>query len=87
MLQAAWDHTQAVRSETGIVIEIRLTVVGLTVMVGNDAFSRTATVSWRELAHSEDLRRLLCAKISEVAKRSKLKSAPAGQEPHEADRE
>jgi hypothetical protein len=77
VLQAASDHIQAVRRETGVAVEIRLTIVGLTVMAGNDVWGHTATVGWQELAYADDLRSLLLAKITEVAERMMLKGASA----------
>ena len=66
VLEAAWDHVQRVREETGVVIELRLTTVGLTALVVDAPCNRMATVSWRDLAECRDLSRLLFARISEV---------------------
>jgi hypothetical protein len=67
VLEAAWEHVQRVREETGVVVELRLTAVGLTALAVDMPCNRMATVSWRDLAQSEDLRALLFARISEVA--------------------
>ncbi|KAB1069906.1 hypothetical protein [Methylobacterium planeticum] len=66
-LEAAWEHVQRVREETGVVVELRLTTVGLTALAVDMPCNRMATVSWRELARSEDLPGLLFARISDVA--------------------
>ena len=67
VLEAAWDHVQRAREETGVVVELRLTTVGLTALAVDMPCNRMATVSWRDLAQSKDLPELLLAKITEVA--------------------
>ena len=67
VLESAWEHVQRVREETGVVIELRLTTVGLTALAVDLPCNRMATVSWRDLAQAQDLHELLLARISEVA--------------------
>jgi hypothetical protein len=67
VLESAWEHVQRVREETGVVIELRLTTVGLTALAVDLRCNRMATVSWRKLAQAQDMHELLLARISEVA--------------------
>jgi hypothetical protein len=75
VLERAWEHVQQVREETGVVVELRLTAVGLTALAVDMPCNRIGTVSWLDLAQSRDLRGLLCARITEVAR--KQRTAPA----------
>ena len=67
VLEAAWEHVQRVREETGVVVELRLTTVGLTALAVDMPCNRISAVPWRDLARAEDLQGLLFAKITEVA--------------------
>ncbi|AWN43669.1 hypothetical protein [Methylobacterium durans] len=77
VLEAAWAHGQRVREETGVVVELRLTTIGLTALVADGPCDVTATVSWQDLAGSDDLLGLLCARIADVARQRTDAQRPA----------
>ncbi|WP_336488439.1 hypothetical protein [Methylobacterium nigriterrae] len=69
VLRSAWELAQAVRDETGTIVELRLTTLGLTALASDAVCGRMATVSWHDLARADDLPGLLSRAIREVAGR------------------
>jgi hypothetical protein len=69
ILQAAWGLAQTIREETGTVVELRLTTLGLTALAADAVCGRMATVSWRDLTQADNLLELLSKAIREVAER------------------
>ena len=70
-LQAAWNYAQQIREQRGVVVELRFTTLGLTAHSADAACSGTATVSWAELAGSDNLDQLLGDAILRAAERSR----------------
>ncbi|GEP04836.1 hypothetical protein MOX02_28740 [Methylobacterium oxalidis] len=75
MLQAAWIYAQEECERTGTILELRFTTLGLTVFNADALCTRNATVSWAELARSEDIARLFAKVIRRVAEQPSLTSA------------
>ena len=70
-LQAAWHYAQQIREQRGVVVELRLTALGLTAHSADPACSGIATVSWAELGGSDVLDRLLGEAIRRAAQQAK----------------
>ncbi len=83
LLQAAWNFAQEVRQQTSVVVELRLTTLGLTAVAADAICSRTATVSWNELERADDLPALLTRAIRQAAERPRMavRAVAALQEP------
>ena len=57
------------REQTGVVIELRLTVLGLTAHTDDAICSRARTIFWQELGESNDLLRLVADAIDHACGR------------------
>lgn len=77
LLQASWLYAQELREQTGVVVELRLTTVGLTAFAADAACSRVASISWEVLASSDDLPKLLSHAIRQAAEPARSLTRPA----------
>lgn len=64
------------RQATGVVVELRLTTLGLTAFSADGACSHIAAVSWQDLAQSGDLAKLLAQAIRRAGKQAQTATAP-----------
>ncbi|GEP02221.1 hypothetical protein [Methylobacterium oxalidis] len=89
VLEHAWTETQAIRETTGIVVELRLTTIGLTAVANDFLCGRMATVSWSDLKRSDALPELLHQAITAVADQPRrvLRPVPAPERAAPAPRE
>ncbi|MDR7036132.1 MULTISPECIES: hypothetical protein [Methylobacterium] len=67
ILENAWAQTQAVRERSGIVIELRFTTLGLTVVSNDFLCGRMVSISWSDLRRADDLAARLSDAIEAVA--------------------
>ncbi|AWN39619.1 hypothetical protein [Methylobacterium durans] len=76
MLETAWAQTQAIREKTGIVVELRFTTIGLTIVSNDFLCGRMATVSWSDLKHADTLPTLLSQALALVADQPRRQFTP-----------
>ena len=69
LLEGAWTFVQEVHERTGVVIELRLTALGLTAHTADAICSRARTITWQELGASTDLLRLVADAIDHACGR------------------